>query len=409
MQDSCATASLISPTAIEDIILRLYGPNATGQVSPKQIHSYTFDDLAQMLAAEPGTASELEEATAKARWIVFAQLDYNPEEYPGSAALRDFLAQRSDSLRDKRLVALSFSAPYYLDTTEISKLTAYFGVYGHTAPFLEMAVRALFREFSPSGAPPVSVSGINYDLIRQLEPAPGQIISVGAVGRDHGQHQGGQPDPARNRDHPRSQRQSRARWHARRVSLALPDRVAVVGAQNRDHRRRPGTHHRRARPPRRAVDHRPGGRIEGLDPHRVARRRRLARHHRNSRALPDPGTHSDAHAHARSRHLLRRPLRNRLSRHRRPVPWQNRRGHGWRSSHSSSGWQGRPWPVASRLLCGDGETRGIWHRAGRWFRRCLRHSGRLWLPGSRICSMPWAGCPALPFCKPRTTPGLPAW
>ena len=148
-------------------------------MSPEQIRSFTFDDLARMLAAEPGSENELEDAIAKARWIVFGQFDYNPEEYPGSAALRDFLAQRSDSLRDKRLVALSFSAPYYLDTTEVSKLTAYFGVYGHTAPFLEAAVRALFREFTPTGAPPVSVSGINYDLIRQLEPAGGQIISLG--------------------------------------------------------------------------------------------------------------------------------------------------------------------------------------------------------------------------------------
>ena len=176
---ACPAAPLIEPDAIEEIILRLYGPSATGQVSPEQIRSFTFDDLARMLAAEPGSENELEDAIAKARWIVFGQLDYNPEEYPGSAALRDFLAQRSDSLRDKRLVALSFSAPYYLDTTEVSKLTAYFGVYGHTAPFLEAAVRALFREFTPTGAPPVSVSGINYDLIRQLEPAGGQIISLG--------------------------------------------------------------------------------------------------------------------------------------------------------------------------------------------------------------------------------------
>ncbi len=177
--NDCAAAPLIAPDAIEEIILRLYGPSATGQVAPEQIRSFTFDDLARMLAAEPGSENDLEDAIAKARWIVFGQLDYNPEEYPGSAALRDFLAQRSDSLRDKRLVALSFSAPYYLDTTEISKLTAYFGVYGHTAPFLEAAVRALFREFTPTGAPPVSVSGINYDLIRQLEPAGGQIISLG--------------------------------------------------------------------------------------------------------------------------------------------------------------------------------------------------------------------------------------
>ena len=51
--DSCAAAPLISPTAIQDIVLRLYGPNATGQISPKQIQSFTFDDLSRMLAAEP--------------------------------------------------------------------------------------------------------------------------------------------------------------------------------------------------------------------------------------------------------------------------------------------------------------------------------------------------------------------
>lgn len=178
---ACPPAALIPPQAIEEIILRLYGPNATGQVAPKQISSLTFADLNRMLAAKPGQERAVEDAIAGARWIVFAQLDYNPEEYPESGALRAFLAQRSDSLRDKRLVVLAFSAPYYLDTTEISKLTAYFGVYSRTAPFLETAVRALFREFSPVGAPSVSVSGINYDLIRQLEPLPGQIIALSPV------------------------------------------------------------------------------------------------------------------------------------------------------------------------------------------------------------------------------------
>jgi hypothetical protein len=42
-------------------------------------------------------------------------------------------------------------------------------------------VRALFREFSPVGSPPVTVSGINYELIKQLEPAGGQIISLAPV------------------------------------------------------------------------------------------------------------------------------------------------------------------------------------------------------------------------------------
>jgi beta-N-acetylhexosaminidase len=177
----CLPMPLLSPTALEEIILRLYGPTATGQVSTENIQSLTFADLNRLLTGPAAQVEPIERAIAWAKWIVFAHLDYNPDEYPDSAALRNFLAERSDSLRDKRLVAMSFSAPYYLDTTEISKLTAYFGVYGRSFPFLETAVRALFREFSPVGAPPVSVSGINYELIKQLEPAAGQIIALAPV------------------------------------------------------------------------------------------------------------------------------------------------------------------------------------------------------------------------------------
>ena len=175
----CAETPLIAPMALEEIILGLYGPNATGQISAEQIRSFSYGDLSRLLAAAPGAEKDLEAAIAAARWIVFAELDANSTEVPESEALRNFLAKQSDSLRDKRLVVISFGAPYYLDTTEISKLTAYFGAYAHTAPFLEAAVRALFREFTPVGALPVSVSGINYDLIRQLEPASGQILSLG--------------------------------------------------------------------------------------------------------------------------------------------------------------------------------------------------------------------------------------
>jgi beta-N-acetylhexosaminidase len=177
----CPSTPLLAPTALQDIILRLYGPASTGQVSAENIRSLTFTDLNRLLNESASQAKSIEDAIAWANWIVFAHLDYNPDEYPDSAALRNFLAKRSDSLRDKRLIAMSFSAPYYLDTTEISKLTAYFGIYGKSLPFLETAVRALFREFSPVGAPPVSISGINYELIKQLEPAAGQIIALAPV------------------------------------------------------------------------------------------------------------------------------------------------------------------------------------------------------------------------------------
>ena len=38
--------------------------------------------------------------------------------------------------------------------------------------------RALFQEFTPAGALPVSVDGINYDLITRTAPDPRQVIQV---------------------------------------------------------------------------------------------------------------------------------------------------------------------------------------------------------------------------------------
>jgi beta-N-acetylhexosaminidase len=179
----CPTTPLLPPTALQEIILRLYGPAATGQVNPKNIQSITFADLNRLLNEPAAQVEPIQRAIDKAKWIVFAQLDANPAdaEHPDSMALRNFLSKASDNLRDKRLIAMAFSAPYYLDTTEVSKLTAYFGVYSRSRPFLETAVRALFREFSPVGAPPVSISGINYELIKQLEPAPGQILALAPI------------------------------------------------------------------------------------------------------------------------------------------------------------------------------------------------------------------------------------
>jgi beta-N-acetylhexosaminidase len=182
---ACDPRPEIPSTALQDIMLRLYGPNATGQVAPAQISSLTFADLHRFLTTPNADTADIESAITAAKWIIFAQLDDNPDE-PASDALGAFLAKRSDSLRDKRLVVMAFDAPYYLDTTEVSKLTALFGVYAKTGPFLETAVRALFREFSPVGASPVTITGINYVLLNQLESAPGQIISLAPLGATGG-------------------------------------------------------------------------------------------------------------------------------------------------------------------------------------------------------------------------------
>ena len=209
----CAPYPAIPRTALQDIALTLYGPRATGQVDPARVSSFTFSDLANFhgpvteTATAEATATPLptplstsltitdtpsitgtaepaspgiQEAIAQADLIVFAMLDLNTQT-PSAALFRDFLAQRADALREKRVVALAFGAPYYLDATEISKLTAYFAAYSRASAFLEAAIRVLFGEAPPAGALPVSITALNYSLLVQTSPDPNQVIPLTAA------------------------------------------------------------------------------------------------------------------------------------------------------------------------------------------------------------------------------------
>ncbi len=189
---TCAPEPYLDPLALRDIILRLYGPNATGQINPSLVTSFTFGQLEEYLSAPPSPATPtpaagevitptpphpVEAALQRADWIIFALL--NPtSDPPQSGVVRRFLAERADALREPHLVALAYDAPYYLDATEISKLSAYYVAYSRIEPFIEASVRALFSEFAPVGNPPVSVTGVNYDLLIQTSPDPAQTITL---------------------------------------------------------------------------------------------------------------------------------------------------------------------------------------------------------------------------------------
>ncbi len=94
------------------------------------------------------------------------------------ALISRFLRERPDLLRDKRVILFSFGAPYYFDTTTISKFTAYYALYSKQPQFVDIAARLLFQELTPLGASPVSIPGIGYDLISVLAPDPDQIIPL---------------------------------------------------------------------------------------------------------------------------------------------------------------------------------------------------------------------------------------
>ncbi len=186
----CPAQPLIPPTALQDLILRLYGPSGTGVVASDKVFSLTFADLKAYLTQNPPLPDErrreIDERLRGANWLIFGMLDTNTAQDPNADALRLFLRDRRDLFRDKRVVALAFGPPYYLDATEISKLTAYYAVYGKTPPALEAAVRAVFQEFVPTGASPVSVPGTNYDLAQVLDPDPARAIPLVVAGKGPG-------------------------------------------------------------------------------------------------------------------------------------------------------------------------------------------------------------------------------
>lgn len=195
---ACESFQLIPETAIQDTMLRFYGPDATQQIEPGDINSFSYRDLKAYLVPatdEDGESSaadapelpaekqtRIEGLLTNADWIIFAMQDIDPEDTPASDALRILLKERASSLTDKKVIVLAFGAPYYLDATEISKLTAYYAIFSKVPASIEAAVRALFQGgFVPTRALPVSVPGITYELNTQLEPAPSQALTVSRV------------------------------------------------------------------------------------------------------------------------------------------------------------------------------------------------------------------------------------
>ncbi|MFQ5575784.1 MAG: glycoside hydrolase family 3 N-terminal domain-containing protein, partial [Anaerolineae bacterium] len=175
----CSDFYLIDPTALQQAMLNRYGPDASDQISPGQIFSFTFTELADTLAGNTQTTNRNAEINAllrQADWIIFAMLDVDEARYPASGAVKQFLRESNLDLRDKKVIVLAFDAPYYLDNTEVSILTAYYGLYNKTGQHIEAAARLLFKEFGIQGHAPVSIDAVEYNLPSILEPDPDQVI-----------------------------------------------------------------------------------------------------------------------------------------------------------------------------------------------------------------------------------------
>ncbi len=172
----CPPQQALAPGAFQQVLLRLYGPGSGRQVRPQDFIPLTFAQLEAWLK-DPAAHPSVRQSFRVADWVVVGLLDAAPQ-HPDAQAFRHLLDAQPALLRNKKVVVFAFNAPYYLDATDISKLSAYYGLYSKAPPFVEVAARLLFREIAPQGALPVSVGGVGYDLITATSPDPQQVIPL---------------------------------------------------------------------------------------------------------------------------------------------------------------------------------------------------------------------------------------
>jgi beta-N-acetylhexosaminidase len=172
----CILETTLAVNALEQAVIRLYSPQAGGQILPRDLSSFSYQELHNMLESGIGE-TEIEAALRQAEWIIFLTMDVT-STYPVSLSLERFLDERPDLYQGKKMVAFALNLPYNLGATEIAKLSAFYGLYSRSNEFLEIAARLLFQEVQPVGALPISVPAIGHDINRMTFPNPNQVIPL---------------------------------------------------------------------------------------------------------------------------------------------------------------------------------------------------------------------------------------
>jgi beta-N-acetylhexosaminidase len=173
---TCEDQSFLLGNELMNAVIRLYGPSAGDIVQVNRLSFYSFDSLKSYLDGidnQENIGANLDQAD----WIIiaFSQFKLNSEE---SVAFQRLFSEKPNLVRNKKIIGFAFSAPYYPDATDISKFTAYYALYSKTPQFIEIAARTLFKEITPTGVLPVSVSSIGYDLINATTPNANQVIPL---------------------------------------------------------------------------------------------------------------------------------------------------------------------------------------------------------------------------------------
>ena len=174
----CPPQSALPTNALADAVLDLYGPNGANLTTAANLSSFSFTQLIQSLN---GILVDNEDALAanlqRAEWVVFGLLKEDSNR-ADSMALQRLLSERPDLLQNKKVIVFALNAPHYLDATDITKITAYYGLYSKNQQMAEVAARLLYQELGTPGYSPVSIQGIGYNLIQATSPDPAQSIPI---------------------------------------------------------------------------------------------------------------------------------------------------------------------------------------------------------------------------------------
>jgi beta-N-acetylhexosaminidase len=170
---TCDGQPTLAVDALQQAILRLYGPTTGGQVLFNHLVSYSFTDISNLLGDAGNDA--LNSDLGRSDWVIISMTDASIGQ---PQLIHQFLAERQNLLRTKKVILFSFGAPYYFDSTDIAKLSAYFALYSKAPAFVDVAARVLYKELPAEGHSPVSIPGIGYELINITSPDPGQVISL---------------------------------------------------------------------------------------------------------------------------------------------------------------------------------------------------------------------------------------
>lgn len=199
---TCDVQLFPDPDSLQDRILSLYGPNASNQVNPARIFSFSFDELEQYLDSdlpilvEPAEAIDstrtvsqpvtfpanylVQNALANADWVVFLPQNESAD-VSSSSAMDRILAEQPEILANRVTTVFALGYPIDLDSTAVSQLVAYYALYDTGDVFVDTAAKILFGDLPPRGASPISVHAVRYDLERVTSPNPAQIIGLSLI------------------------------------------------------------------------------------------------------------------------------------------------------------------------------------------------------------------------------------